>query len=64
MIADGVHSLSDFLTDVIVFGFIGISGKDRDEDHLYGHGKYETFATLLISLGAACRWFRNFFGAD
>lgn len=50
MIADGVHSLSDFLTDVIVLVFIGISGKDRDEDHLYGHGKYETFATLLISL--------------
>ncbi len=50
MIADGVHSLSDFVTDVVVIVFIGVSGKDRDEDHKYGHGKYETFATLLISL--------------
>ncbi len=50
MIADGIHSLSDFITDVIVLIFIGISGKERDEDHQYGHGKYETFATLLISL--------------
>lgn len=50
MIADGVHSLSDFVTDVIVILFIGVSGKERDEDHRYGHGKYETFATLLISL--------------
>ncbi|OJV40878.1 MAG: cation-efflux pump [Bacteroidales bacterium 36-12] len=50
MIADGVHSLSDFVTDVLVILFMGISGKDKDQDHRYGHGKYETFATLLISL--------------
>ncbi|MDO9153024.1 MAG: cation diffusion facilitator family transporter [Paludibacter sp.] len=50
MIADGVHSLSDFITDVIVIVFIGVSGKEHDQDHRYGHGKYETFATLLISL--------------
>ncbi len=50
MIADGVHSLSDFVTDIIVIVFIRIAGKEKDEDHLYGHGKYETFATLLISL--------------
>ncbi|MEA4976568.1 MAG: cation diffusion facilitator family transporter [Paludibacter sp.] len=50
MIADGIHSLSDFITDLFVIVFIGISGKEKDEDHRYGHGKYETFATLLISL--------------
>ncbi len=50
MVADAIHSLSDFVTDVIVIVFIGISGKAKDEDHKYGHGKYETFATLLISL--------------
>jgi len=50
MVADGIHSLSDFVTDVIVIVFIGVSGKERDNDHHYGHGKYETFATLLISL--------------
>jgi cation diffusion facilitator family transporter len=50
MLADGIHSLSDFITDLIVLMFINISGKERDSDHQYGHGKYETFATLLISL--------------
>ena len=50
MLADGIHSLSDFITDAIVIIFIRISGKDSDIDHAYGHGKYETFATLLISL--------------
>jgi len=61
MIADGVHSLSDFVTDLLVILFIGISGKEKDDDHKYGHGKYETFATLLISLvlilvGAGIFW--------
>lgn len=49
MIADGVHSLSDLVTDVIVLVFIRVSGKERDKNHQYGHGKYETFATMLIS---------------
>lgn len=49
MIADGVHSLSDFITDVIVIAFIRISGKERDSSHHYGHGKFETFAAMLIS---------------
>ena len=42
MIADAVHSLSDFITDIIVVVFVRISGKPEDEDHEYGHGKYET----------------------
>lgn len=50
MLADGIHSLSDFVTDFIVLFFLDISGKDRDEKHRYGYGKYETFASLLISL--------------
>lgn len=49
MIADGLHSLSDFITDVIVVLFIKVSGKEKDKSHHYGHGKYETFATMLIS---------------
>lgn len=48
MIADAVHSLSDFVTDVIVLLFVRISSKPEDEDHDYGHGKYETLATALI----------------
>jgi len=50
MIADAVHSLSDFATDIIVLVFVKISGKPADEDHNYGHGKYETIATALIGL--------------
>lgn len=49
MIADGIHSLSDFITDFIVIIFIKISSKHEDSDHPYGHGKFETFATMLIS---------------
>lgn len=49
MVADGIHSLSDFVTDFIVIIFIKISSKNEDSDHPYGHGKFETFATMLIS---------------
>lgn len=48
MIADAVHSLSDFVTDIIVLLFVRISSKPEDKDHDYGHGKYETLATALI----------------
>ena len=50
MIADAVHSLSDFITDIVVIVFVRISGKPQDESHDYGHGKYETLATALIGL--------------
>ena len=50
LIADAVHSLSDFITDIIVIIFVKISGKPEDEDHKYGHGKYETLATALIGI--------------
>jgi cation diffusion facilitator family transporter len=49
MVADAVHSISDFATDVVVLAFVGVTAKDCDDNHHYGHGKYETFATLLIS---------------
>ena len=49
MIADGIHSLSDFVTDIIVLVFIRASSKENDSNHHYGHGKFETFATMLIS---------------
>ena len=50
MIADAAHSLSDFITDVIVIIFVRISNKPKDKSHDYGHGKFETFATLLIGV--------------
>ena len=48
MIADAVHSLSDFITDIVVLIFVRISGKPKDKSHDYGHGKYETLATTII----------------
>lgn len=50
MVADAVHSLSDFITDVIVLVFVSISAKPQDESHDYGHGKFETIATFFIGL--------------
>lgn len=50
MMADAVHSLSDFFTDVIVLLFVKVSARPQDESHDYGHGKFETLATLFIGL--------------
>ena len=50
MIADAVHSLSDFLTDIVVVVFVKISSKKEDKDHNYGHGKFETLSTVIIGL--------------
>ena len=50
MVADAVHSLSDFVTDVIVLVFVRISSKPKDKSHDYGHGKYETLAMTIIGL--------------
>lgn len=50
MIADGVHSLSDLLSDAVVLIFTHISSKGRDRDHSFGHGKFETLATLIVSV--------------
>lgn len=50
MTADAVHSLSDFITDVIVIIFVGISAKPQDESHDYGHGKFETLASFFVAL--------------
>lgn len=50
MIADAVHSASDFATDIVVLAFVQISAKPRDDDHKWGHGKYETLASLIIGV--------------
>lgn len=63
MIADAVHSLSDFVTDVIVVFFVNISSKPRDEIHKYGHGKYETLATSVIGIILLCVGFGLFWEA-
>lgn len=50
MLADAVHSLSDFLTDIVVLVFVKISNRPADRKHSYGYGKYETLATLCIGI--------------
>ena len=61
MLADAVHSLSDFITDIIVLLFVKLSSKPQDKEHDYGHGKYETRATafigvILFGAGAGIMW--------
>ena len=61
MIADAVHSLSDFVTDVIVIVFVRFAHKPKDELYAYGYGKYETLATaiiggLLFIVGSGILW--------
>ena len=48
MVADAVHSLSDLVTDAIIFIFVRAASKPEDRTHEYGHGKFETLATLMV----------------
>ena len=50
LVADGYHSLSDFITDFIVIVFVAHAYKKADKEHPYGYGKYETVASVLISV--------------
>ncbi len=48
MVADAVHSLSDFLTDIVVLVFVRISSKPKDADHHYGHGKFGSDTHVIL----------------
>ncbi len=50
MIADAVHSLSDIASDLAVIFGIKAANKPQDDDHDFGHGKYETLVTTFIGL--------------
>lgn len=50
MIADAVHSLSDLVSDFVVLVMIKFSNREKDKGHDYGHGKYETLATVIVAL--------------
>ena len=50
MVADGIHSLSDLISDFVVIVFVRISSKGSDKEHDFGHGKFETFAAFIVSL--------------
>lgn len=58
MFADGIHSMTDASSNVVALVAMWVAGKPVDEDHPYGHGKYESFASMVIGLmllGAAYR---------
>ncbi len=50
LIADGIHSFSDLVSYIVVLIANKHSSKDPDEDHHYGHYRYETAATAFIGL--------------
>src|SRR5690606_23264006 len=61
LIADGIHSLSDALSDILVLALAHIAGKAPDDDHPYGHGKFETvgsvlMGSLLMAIAGALAW--------
>ena len=66
MTADAVHSLSDLLSDAVVLIFVKLSARPEDADHDYGHGKYETLATIIVSamLAGAGLWLAFSSGRD
>jgi len=56
LVADAVHSLSDLATDVVALFSLRVAAKPPDEEHPYGHGRYETLGTAILGvilLGAA-----------
>ena len=50
MIADAIHSLTDFATDVVVLVFVKLGNKPKDKDHDYGHGKFENLSSAIEAL--------------
>ena len=61
LIADGVHSISDLISDFVVLVANRHSGASPDADHNYGHSRYETVASLflgaiLIAVGVGMLW--------
>jgi len=53
LIADGIHTLSDLASDIVVLVAAKIASQDADDDHPYGHGRFETVATVILGLALA-----------
>jgi len=51
LIADGIHSLSDLISDLFVIVAIKLGSREADHDHPYGHRRFETMATVLLGIG-------------
>jgi cation diffusion facilitator family transporter len=49
LVADAVHSLSDLATDVVALFSLRVASKPPDEEHPYGHGRYETVGTVILA---------------
>jgi cation diffusion facilitator family transporter len=71
LVADGIHSASDLLSDVLVWFAARHAAMAPDEDHPYGHGRFETAATLglgillvLVALGIGWKGLERLFDAD
>lgn len=61
LIADGIHSLSDLLSDLLVIIAVRLGSREADRDHPYGHRRFETIATgilgvSLVAIGGAISW--------
>ena len=61
LIADGIHSLSDLLSDLLVIIAVRLGSREADYEHPYGHRRFETIATVilgvsLIAIGGAIAW--------
>jgi len=50
LVADGIHSLSDLLTDALVYFAAHQGAKEADEKHPYGHARFETLATIILGI--------------
>jgi cation diffusion facilitator family transporter len=50
LLADGIHSISDMVTDVVVLLGVRLSSKKPDHEHPYGHGRMETFSAAIVAL--------------
>ena len=50
MVADAVHSMSDLVSDLVVLVMVRVSSKEEDKSHDYGHGKFETLATVIVAV--------------
>ena len=50
LVADGLHSLSDLMSDIVVIFSIKISSRPHDDSHNFGHGKIETLASLVVGI--------------
>jgi cation diffusion facilitator family transporter len=51
LIADGIHSMADLMSDAVVLVAVKLGSKQPDQDHPYGHARFETLATVALGLG-------------